>query len=997
MTNCLSLNLRLVGLSSAVFCVLQPTVGNCQALPQAILTEASLPGNAQKIQYSPIAVYSAAGNGPMKHMIGRVVTDTEASSPERKCIEANPATEKGAWKALVYGPYSLLPAGDYAAFFRIKCLSETAEESVATISATSDFGHNELVSQPLMGLDLKQGTFVQVPLFFHNSSADKQVELPVIWSGNAAIRIDTISLFKISSQGLDLASLVKRVPAPHTSGQPAQLVPVTETRPFPEILPRSVAPADNLEVADLRGLPADEQLAVLCIQGLMNRTQPQIYCITVDQDVFWLDRMLARGWIRGVHKGATLSSLAARYSWSIKGCVIPDPTQPATINLATMMAGLDRLLVCSPALQKRLNLPIKQDLRGRWHTSAEVYRWAFDNLWQRLNHHVIACSYPDQRYLRDYLVANKVFIFWISGPIDGARPYANPQAETELMEHLLAKMPVNIPVLSYPYAGKDIGMGEGPGVTLFAEFGKYLVGTTDTANLTVHSGIRLASFKQRAAPPTPVLDRIKKYVTYIISDGDNIPVLTGYNFPQLWTDPLRGKFPAGWSISPSAAMLVPDVVDYYYSSSGSNDLWIGAVSGIGYTYPDSYGTRYRAPYKDKVFDGFLGQTAQYMDRMDQRILWPMNVTGAASFAKYAAGIPHLQGLFPDYGRHATEYQEAVTSTIRNVPIFSAVTSWKENATDEEAIQGMVDEIKHLSPEHGPGFLHLFVWNWGAKLSNLNEVLKRLGPDYVAVRPDHLVTLCRQYLAQERLIVRAPTSVVALDGQEMDIPVRVQNVSPSSFKVTASEIKGIARNGNPALSTPIAPSAEITLHIKGKPAGEFAEATIRGAGRVIKTRSRMTVLNRAEQIGNIPTASQITYVQTYRATDLSHRAGTAVPDNASISGEVWRSIPGKDAPGYVVYGPYQPLSAGRYLAVFRLKRTGAASIVCDLDTCIGGGNRVTSNKTVTAQDMPDGEYRSIVCVFNHPGGALETRIRWSGECQIDADAVVIFRADPSAAR
>ncbi|MFI5379720.1 MAG: hypothetical protein ACHRHE_10515 [Tepidisphaerales bacterium] len=54
------------------------------------------------------------------------------------------------------------------------------------------------------------------------------------------------------------------------------LVPVTEPRPFPEIFPRSKAPAADLFVCDLRKEPPDRRLMFLTLQGIVNRTRPDI-------------------------------------------------------------------------------------------------------------------------------------------------------------------------------------------------------------------------------------------------------------------------------------------------------------------------------------------------------------------------------------------------------------------------------------------------------------------------------------------------------------------------------------------------------------------------------------------------------------------------------------------------------------------------------------------------------------------------------------------------
>ena len=129
-------------------------------------------------------------------------------------------------------------------------------------------------------------------------------------------------------------------------------------------------------------------------------------------------------------------------------------------------------MVVSPRLAGRLGLPIRHDLRGRWTRNVDAYRWALATLWPRMNQEVAACLWPGFHGLRDYLVQHRLFIFWLPGPIDGARPGASPREDVAFVEELLARLPPNRPILGYPYAGPDIGMGEGPGVSLLAEFGK---------------------------------------------------------------------------------------------------------------------------------------------------------------------------------------------------------------------------------------------------------------------------------------------------------------------------------------------------------------------------------------------------------------------------------------------------------------------------------------------------------------------------------------------
>ncbi|MDQ2730964.1 MAG: hypothetical protein M3Y56_04840, partial [Armatimonadota bacterium] len=870
-------------------------------LPPAIMQEVHPDGSLPSGRYTAVATWSGAGPGE-GHQTGQAVPDPQAAGPQ--VWEAKVGRDKSSTH-MVFGPYRDAPAGDYVAFFRLKLLDDAGEETVGTLDASIGGGQQVLAVRELTGSQLSLNQYVQAPLAFHSPGG--KLECRVFWTGYSGLRLDQVSLFRLEG-GLPSAG-TPRAPAPTPSGLPKNLTYYTEPRPFPEIFPQSKPPAANMTVIDLSRLPPDWQLCMFTLQGIVNRRQPRIYAIFNPTDEFWLQRMLQKHTIRTIRRVDTPQQLIALFRSDVKGVVVTDPSLPASKNVATMIASVDNGIVVSPRMAAQLAFPVLDDLRRRWTTSAAAYRWAFDHLWDRLNHHVIACSYPSHLALRDYLVENKVFIFWVSGQIDGAKPYASPTAEMHLMEELLAKMPVNIPVMSYPWASVDVGMGEGPGVSLFAEFGKYLVGSIDCSNLSVHSGIRPRDFQQQKAPPPPPLQRDKVYYSFIMSDGDNLPVLTVNNFPELWKDPLRGKFPIGWSISPSASMLIPDVVDYYYSTATKNDLFLGAVSGIGYTYPDLYGDRYLKPDQTRIFNEFLGQTSTYMNRMDLKDLWLMNVTRPALFQAYAENIPSLEAMFPDYGRRVGSYREADELTARNVPVFHAINGWQDPATKAEQIDHIVNEVRSMTPPERPAFMHLFLWNWGMDLPTLQAIRDRLGPDYIDVRPDHLASLFHQRLKEEGLRVDAPESVVSLGGQPAPFTVRVNNLSgrtlnigasataasliPEQFKLAPDESRTVQGSAPPG-SGPIHLDFESEMGAKGVAIGHRD-------------------VSKAETVGPLPPLDQLRAIGHWEAERMSHGSGKLTPDPTASAGQVWTAIPGDTKPGVIVYGPYVNLPAGQYLA------------------------------------------------------------------------------------
>lgn len=531
--------------------------------------------------------------------------------------------------------------------------------------------------------------------------------------------------------------------------------PVVEQRPFPDVFPCSLAPAARVVVCNLQSEPEDRRLMFMTLQGIVNRTRPEIYLLSKGSDRRWIDWYAQQKWIREVTGLEHNDELLERYRLRVRGVVVTDPDLPASINVATMIASLEEAVVVSPDLVRQAGLPVLTDLRGRWKTSAEAYRWAFENLWPRLNHHVIACLYPQYHELRDYLVENKIFTLWISGRNDGDPAWADSDSEVKLMEELLVKMPVNIPVLGYPLRENMKGYGEDTGVRLFGKYGKYLVGSASVGNLSVHSGIPAGTLRQYPAPTLPEFNPGKVYYSWIISDGDNLPVATDYNYPKLWSEPVRGQLPLGWSLSPSASVLMPGVMRYYYQTATPNDEFICSVDGVGYTFPCIYGSGYTGRHQDEIFSGFLRQTATYMRRSDMTSIWLHNEYNDAYINRYPLTIPFLNAMFPDYAKQVSKYAEATYVSSRNTPVFRAITTIKwvdfkdRYAADvrQARIIQMADDIRKISTER-PAFLNAFAFNWYTDLPALKQISDDLGPDYVPVRPGQLAELYRQSLDQQ---------------------------------------------------------------------------------------------------------------------------------------------------------------------------------------------------------------------------------------------------------
>jgi hypothetical protein len=955
------------------------------ALPADVLAEVRETGPLAKGRFVAERKWLAAEQG-VGHLTGRAAADGAAKNGTAWEVRADAAKAGTA----LFGPYLELPPGDYLTLFRVRLVPAPDGDngdSLGTFDACVGFGNEILASRELTESDLFPRRYTVVPLPFHYGGG--KLECRFQWSGCGGLRLDQVALFRIVG-GMAVES-IGRVAPPVPSGRPCELPYHSEPRPFADIFPRSAAPATTLLVLDLRKELPDVRLATHCLQGLVNRIQPRIYCYTGDTDVFWLDQMVRRHRIEKIETVATPAALLARFRGVVRGMVVADPRLPATRNVATMIAAVRDGLAVSPRLAKQWPLPVLDDLRGRWTTSAAAYRWAFDNLWDRLNHHVIACSWPDALALRDYLVENKVFIFWLSGSLDGARAYSDANGELHMMEELFARMPANIPVMSYPWAGKDVGIGEGPGVSLFAEFGKYLVGTIDCANLSVHSGLRIGPLRQQPAPDAPPLRRDKVYLSIVMSDGDNLPVLTNGNFPQLWKDPARGHVPVGWTMSPAAAVLAPDVVDYYYGAATPEDYFLAAVSGVGYTYPDLYGARYRRGDRQRVYDEFLNQTRQYMDLCGLKGIWIMNASLPEVIGRYAQQIPRLEAIFPDYGRVRTDPQALTYPTAENVPVFHAATTWQETDSREDRIARLVADIRDMTPAERPAFLHLFALNWFCDVSLLREAVARLGDDYLAVRPDHLASLYRRYIAREQVLLTVKRRLPCIEGQPIVLEPALHNATDRPQEVNLRVRAGLEETAISPPTAAIPAAGEITVRVTGQPTGDKIELQVEGTfGRHAATVAlQKTPL--AELTGPLPSGVNLCPAGFFEAYALAHRVGEKVADAGAAGGIAWAAIKGKTEAGQLTFGPYCPLPKGRYVALFRLKRTSAGTgLLAQLDTCVGGGSPQTGLADIAAERLPLNEFRSVPIVFAHPGGTLECRVYWYGAASLSVDGIGLWR-------
>ena len=320
-----------------------------------------------------------------------------------------------------------------------------------------------------------------------------------------------------------------------------------------------------------------------------------------------------------------------------QGLVVTDPDLPASVNVATMLAAVEGWLPVTPGLCKELPrryqgfgaLKVAMDLRGKWKKNVAAYRWFYEKYGLRMSRRACANYDPGQFELRDYFVEFKIPLVWVSHPDDSA---AQPGGFIGRRKRSLpANCSRNYRPTSRALAGGIMDRAEKRGV---ARTGRIRAWTwpanmpssrcvrRSTAGLAAWATCRSIRALRRlsvrsASPPPPLADKV--YYTYTRTDGD------GMNFwrqvyRDLWDQPAHGKVPVGWQLGPTGFDLIPDILDYFYKHATSNDVFVNALTGVGYIREAVYLDKLPKSEQEAAWNEYMKLSTRYFQRLDLSLL-----------------------------------------------------------------------------------------------------------------------------------------------------------------------------------------------------------------------------------------------------------------------------------------------------------------------------------------------------------------------------------------
>lgn len=457
---------------------------------------------------------------------------------------------------------------------------------------------------------------------------------------------------------------------------------------------------------------------------------------------------------------------------SFKGFVVWDPALIETISLATMLSGLERLLIIAPnqvSLSEETDLPIVEDLRGRWVNRLELYRWAFEHLFERCNPGVVASLEPGWQHPEffDYAIQNNIFTYSLA--TDHPHPiftfgknlllllFAGPRKiRNALFGSRLDKVIKAIGCALMDLASPETRLAgriqkRVVGVPVPTIFGWHtcrdseltfmlhlsahnlrLVPCHMAGNFSFHSRLPgPESFQQKLTAPIPY-DPNRIYLTFTLSDGDQLMMMNTGELGN-WYQPERGRVAFNWEVQPLLVEIAPALLGKFYETATALDCLVAGPSGAGYTIQPLMGNiaAYTQDTDRVCRQAGIQVVTSYDCAPPQRVLNQM-----------LALAPHLSGYLGGY----VYFGDAVQTQDQQGTAFVS-SLWPPldgiHASAEDVIQGVREIIARSQP---PAFISVHLFAYRTSITDIHHFVQSLDAARITVvRADQFLQLARQHL------------------------------------------------------------------------------------------------------------------------------------------------------------------------------------------------------------------------------------------------------------
>lgn len=488
----------------------------------------------------------------------------------------------------------------------------------------------------------------------------------------------------------------------------------------------------SLNVIASGNLSDNERVLVSTLAGLAARVSgDQIYINEGGPSAVWLKEMEEAYGIR-LKTHSTWSSLVSHYleKGVLKGYILYRPYSEGkshSVNVATSLCGILRGVAVTEELEPRLTaigLGKLADVRDKDE------QWLYENYRDKLDNSLAADLKPDiYHHLRDYVSMTNAFAFY---------DY-NARNDWSWRSEILGSLDDGAYCFGY-YDADEWGM-----VNNASSLGVSMLPSDLAANLAAMSSIHQTNgLKQRPAAKDVKTEENVHYVTFLVSDGDNI-AFNLWSMQDYFTNAAHGQFPIGFTISPSLYDLAPAAMHWYYRNSLAGDYFVAGPSGSSYIFPSKM--------PDDKLDAYLTQLNGYVEQsglticniLDQGIMDNPRV-----YNKYLAQ-PNIDAIF--YTGYAEKGDGRIRFSENGKPIIEQRSVLWENidgGSDRGEERTVIAQInsRPADPHSAEGYTFVFVHCWTKSQSHIKTVIDGLNSNVRVVAPDVFVQLVKQNLGPE---------------------------------------------------------------------------------------------------------------------------------------------------------------------------------------------------------------------------------------------------------
>ncbi len=492
--------------------------------------------------------------------------------------------------------------------------------------------------------------------------------------------------------------------------------------------------ADEIVVVDPWAFSTDERAVMICLQGLVARTEASILLKYHNEDA---DELTTAGYTL-LYKDEngndwTLKSLINRYSSHIKdsGYVLyKDSATTEQINMAFNMASVFGYLAVPSSCEgtvKACSLEKKEDLSTQKIDFAyqldfyDKYNEIFHD--NALVHNVSSCD-----GLRDFAVREKIFITYSKDDDILGKSFR---------KHILRNLDPCSVVLGWCQYERSF-------TEEISAFGHYIIPSDFNRNMSILNSLPDVEIANAGEINIPELDPNKHYAAIVISDGDNAQwIANNFNIFYDWQR-LENDTPISFTFAPLMNEFSPTAVRMINESKGENVSFITGPTGVGYARISEMSASELEAFSDATASAMLKSGLKTMTLLDE----PDTVEKLyiENKLEYFARYDNIQGGVFQLDPTRYEGGKGKVYFVNDKPFITVRKSlWHPSGSYEEVTKEWIKEQAEtvnnypadINSINGYSVINVHVWSITAE--NLAYFISCLDEDVEIISADELVS------------------------------------------------------------------------------------------------------------------------------------------------------------------------------------------------------------------------------------------------------------------